>query len=263
MCKCRDLAVRSLTQPEPGFIILLESLHMITQHCHEDHNFNLPAYLSSFIIPDPKHPKRQLSLVGVYHTDILSPTSSANYAPSPLAQMSYLATSIMTLHSVAHLAAQKAARDRSLAAPVFGLDEEADGIVIGSNPLAKSLKPQERGLVIELEHRRKSGRGVLEWFFLPSKTPQLSSVKDRFREYVTLLNDHPLFRESIDTTQHSEEELSKLSFDLSLTERQRLERQGVVLPYFDAQKGDGAGEGGRILYEMGAEDDFDDEEDED
>jgi len=35
-----------------------------------------------------------------------------------------------------------------------------------------------------------------------------------------------------------------------------------VLPYFDAQKGEGAGEGGRILYDMGSEDDFDEEEDE-
>ena len=34
-----------------------------------------------------------------------------------------------------------------------------------------------------------------------------------------------------------------------------------MLPYLDAQKGEG-GEGGRILYDMGAEDDFDEEEDE-
>jgi len=34
----------------------------------------------------------------------------------------------------------------------------------------------------------------------------------------------------------------------------------VVLPYFDAQKG--GGEGGRILYDMGEEDDFDEDEDE-
>lgn len=40
-----------------------------------------------------------------------------------------------------------------------------------------------------------------------------------------------------------------------------------MLPYFDAQRGDGEGRdggggGGRILYDMGVEDDFDDEEDE-
>lgn len=54
------------------------------------------------------------------------------------------------------------------------------------------------------------------------------------------------------------------TFSLGLTEKQRRDREGVVLPYFDAQKGEGPGEGGRILYEMGDEDreDFDDEEDE-
>ncbi len=55
------------------------------------------------------------------------------------------------------------------------------------------------------------------------------------------------------------------TFSLGLTEKQRRDREGVVLPYFDAQTdaGGGGGEGGgRILYEMGREDDFDDEEDE-
>jgi elongator complex protein 5 len=52
------------------------------------------------------------------------------------------------------------------------------------------------------------------------------------------------------------------TFNLGLTEKQKAAREGVVLPYFDAQKGEGAGEGGRILYDMGEEDDFDEEEDE-
>jgi elongator complex protein 5 len=185
------------------------------------------------------------------------------YAPSPLAQLSYLATSIMTLHAAAHLLAEKAAHDRSLAAPTFGLAEELEGVVIGLNGKTMTLKAGTNGLVIELEHRRKSGRGVLEWFFLPSQLPQQSSASEKFREHVTLLDDHPLFETQLDLPIRSGEELSKLTFDLSLTERQKQERQGVVLPYFDAQKAGGAGEGGRILYDMGVEDDFDDEEDED
>ncbi len=51
------------------------------------------------------------------------------------------------------------------------------------------------------------------------------------------------------------------TFSLGLTEKQRKDRDGIVLPYFDAQTEIGAGEGGRILYELGREDDFDDEED--
>lgn len=52
------------------------------------------------------------------------------------------------------------------------------------------------------------------------------------------------------------------TFSMGLTEKQRRDREGIVLPYFDAQEDVGGGEGGRILYEMGREDDFDDEEDE-
>jgi elongator complex protein 5 len=242
---------------------LIDSLHAIASHCCEDPSFNLPGYLTSFIIPDPRHLKRQCSLVVVYHTDIPCQIASNKYAPSPLALLSYLATSMMTLHSIAHLLAQRAARDRSLAAPAFGLAEELEGVLIGLNSKAKALNPQTNGLVIELEHRRKSGRGVVEWFFLPSQLPNHTKPTEKFREHVTLLDDHPLFRPQIDTSRELEDGLSRLTFDLNLTERQKQERQGVVLPYFDAQKVGGGGEGGRILYDMGAEDDFDDEEDED
>lgn len=127
-----------------------------------------------------------------------------------------------------------------------------------------SLQSAEKGIVLELEHRRKSGRGVREWFFLP--TTSTVSTKPAgvqpFREIVTLLNDHPLFRGQKEDNADVEQELSGMTFDLGLTERQRLEREGVVLPYFDAQKAGGGGEGGRILYDIGAEDDFDEEEDE-
>ena len=47
-----------------------------------------------------------------------------------------------------------------------------------------------------------------------------------------------------------------------LSEKERRDREGVRLPYLDAQNEGGIGEGGRILYDMGVEDVFDDEEDE-
>lgn len=52
-----------------------------------------------------------------------------------------------------------------------------------------------------------------------------------------------------------------LTFSLSLTDKQKIDREGIVLPYFDAQK-EGGGMGGRILYVPGREDDWDEEEDE-
>lgn len=78
-----------------------------------------------------------------------------------------------------------------------------------------------------------------------------------------LLDDHPLFRKTQVDIPVDDQDLADMTFELGLTKRQRQEREGVVLPYFDAQKGGGGpGEGGRILYDMGVEDDFDDEEDE-
>lgn len=147
-------------------------------------------------------------------------------------------------------------------APVFGLAEEADGVIIGRRiDHGKSTDYDDRkGLVIEMEHRRKSGRGVVEWYCLP---PVAKIHRQQVKEVVTLLDDHPLYRREEEQEDAEKEGWEPEStFDLGLTERQRREREGVVLPYFDAQKGEGPGEGGRILYDMGEEDDFDEEEDE-
>jgi len=118
------------------------------------------------------------------------------------------------------------------------------------------------GVVLEMEHRRKSGRGVREWYFLPppqSATAQNPAAKV-VRETVALLEDHPQYRTPEPETAPGAEGEAEGTFELGLTEKQRRDREGVVLPYFDAQKG--GGEGGRILYDMGSEDDFDEEEDE-
>lgn len=135
-----------------------------------------------------------------------------------------------------------------------------------------------RGVVVEMEHRRKSGRSVGEWYFLPAASRDMRGgagtatgaaerEKERERGRVMLLDDHPLYKTAVNT----EEELPGASgtgnadeattFNLGLTDKQRRDREGVVLPYFDAQK-EGGGGGGRILYDMGVEDDFDEEEDE-
>ena len=81
------------------------------------------------------------------------------------------------------------------------------------------------------------------------------------KETITLLDDHPLFAQPAGLDKEAEEGLEQATFELGLTEKQRQDRENVILPYFDAQKEEG-GVGGRILYDMGVEDDFDEEEDE-
>ncbi|KAL8660465.1 MAG: hypothetical protein Q9202_006546, partial [Teloschistes flavicans] len=236
-------------------------------------SFNLPTYLLSLLTPTT-------SLLILYHTDIPPPPPSRNpYAPAALTLLSYLATTLLTTHSLPHHLAHKRAADLSRPPPRFGLAEETTGILcgLGANAFATG-----DGMVLEMRHRRRSGREVDEMFFLPSPSPSPSTstpsssatataASSSSTGNVILLDDHPLFAATVlgdgDGVGEGEadgEELGQ-TFSLGLTERQRRAREGVVLPYFDAQRsgeGAGRGDGGRILYEMGREDDFDEEEDE-
>ncbi|KAI2899200.1 hypothetical protein CBS11852_3401 [Aspergillus niger] len=249
----------SSNSPTRRRLILIDAINPLLHSKKNDPQFHVSQFLSSFLIPpNPTAPKVEVSLVVNFHQDVPSPPALSPYAPSPLSMLTYLATTIITLHSFSHILAQKAARDRSLAAPVFGLEEEQDGVLLGRLDRPSGQDSSE-GIVLELEHRRKSGRGVLEWYFLP---PASRYPPQYVKEIVTLLDDHPLYRPPQEPDAGAGEEEPESTFELRLTERQRREREGVVLPYFDAQQGDGPGEGGRILYDMGEEDDFDEEEDE-
>ena len=112
--------------------------------------------------------------------------------------------------------------------------------------------------MVDMEVRRRSGRGVTGKFVvsMPAPSERRQGAVARF----CLLEAHPAFAPPVVEEREGAEPES--TFDLGLTEKQRKDREGVVLPYFDAQTDIGAGEGGRILYEMVREDDFDEEEDE-
>ncbi|EME86416.1 uncharacterized protein MYCFIDRAFT_45436 [Pseudocercospora fijiensis CIRAD86] len=233
----------------PEKLLVFDSLNALSA----TESSNLPGLLSSFISPTT-------SLLALHHTDIPSPVAKDirdAYSPDALTLLRYLATTIFTVHSLHNVLARKAARDRSHAEPSFGLDEGIEGILQGRGA------NNAEGLVLEMEHRRKSGRGVREWYFLPLNSRTSSTFQPgKSREVVSLLEDHPQYRSPEDVTNGAEAAAGKsgTTFELGLTDKQRRDREGVVLPYYDAQKG--GGEGGRILYDMGEEDDFDEEEDE-
>lgn len=207
------------------------------------------------------------TMLAVHHCD--QPIQQADvsrpalaYAPGPLKLLQYLATSVFTVHSLRHVLAEQQARLRSVAAPVFGIHEQEEGILQG-------FRSESHTIVIDMEHRRKSGRSVGALFVLKSQ-PDMSKIGNTLRgDNVVLLDEHPAFRAlltgngEIAVTDTADSGQNDLSFSLGLTDKQKRDREGVVLPHFDAQTSDMAsGEGGRILYDMGAEDDFDEEEDE-
>lgn len=119
-----------------------------------------------------------------------------------------------------------------------------------------------------MELRRKSGRGVIETFVLSPSTEKAVGGSKAGLAQIILLDEHPAHAppvfDDVLVDGRREDEGEESTFSLQLTDKQRRDREGVILPYFDAQSEGGVGDGGRILYEMGEEDreDFDDEEDE-
>lgn len=227
---------------------MIDTLHPLTTSPYPSPT----TFLSSLLAASPS----STSLLATYHADVpLAATGEGTYAPHPLTLLRYIATTLLTPHALPHMLAAKAARERSVAGPVYGLQEEKEGVVGGEG------RNERGGVVVEMEYRRRSGRGVREWFWVGTTATATATGKERGRDGVVLLEDHPAWRREEEKGTEGEG-VEGVSFDLGLTEKQRRDREGVVLPYFDAQRGEGPGEGGRILYDMGVEDDFDEEEDE-
>lgn len=252
--------------------MLIDSLNLLA--CAESPH--LAAFLSGLL-------GSNISIVAVYHTDVpvILPKSSSEYEPQPLTVLSYLATAIIRVSSLHQAVGRQKARNRSLQEPEWGLKEGKEGVVVGLNPDRGSRAGL--GLVVEMELRRRSGRAVTETFVMvegprvegeaaPPAPGKAASAAGASK--LSLLSDHPMFASPDPDDGRAQggkddgsaggggDEGVETTFSLGLTEKQRKDREGVVLPYFDAQTDIGAGEGGRILYDMGREDDFDDEEDE-
>ncbi|KAL1896584.1 hypothetical protein Sste5346_004618 [Sporothrix stenoceras] len=221
--------------------------------------------------------------------------------PHPFRILCHLATAVLRVLPLHEEVARKRARDRAEEVPRFGW-AEGEGWPYGYSEQAlrygnrKDLvggTPQsldKRALLVTMELRRRSGRAMVEQYVMVlgteikmQSTQAQSSTKSSAQPRValpwqagatpctdiTVMEDHPLFaaardpREDEKNGQDSgDEDIPTSTFNLGLTDKQRRDREGIVLPYFDAQTDIGAGEGGRILYDMGREDDFDDEEDE-
>ncbi|KAK4156478.1 Elongator complex protein 5 [Chaetomidium leptoderma] len=240
------------TPPIQKSLILLDTLNPLassTPHL-------LPSFFSSIITPSA-------SLVAVYHLDIpaLNLASSGEYAPHPLTLLTHLATTVFRVASLRQAVEARRARERSLPEPEWGLREGREGVLVGlgnvGNGNGNGNGSSDDDVVVEMEMRRRSGRAVADKFVL---------VHRKGGVVVMVMGDHPEFRVSGSSSSSggaaAAGEGMEATFDLGLTEKQRRDREGVVLPYFDAQIDVGGGEGGRILYDMGREDDFDEEDDE-
>ena len=232
----------------PEAVVIIDSLNALASSAHQ----SLATFLSGIITP-------VVSIVSVYHTDvpIILPKSFNEYEPHPYTILCHLATAVLKVSSLQQEISRQKARNRSLVEPEWGLREDREGVIVGLT--GPSKEEDAKGIVIDMELRRRSGRAVSERFIL---APADASTRSGLGK-LSLLADHAMFTSPDDAEQaDGNEEQPESTFNLGLTEKQRKDREGIVLPYFDAQTDIGGGQGGRILYEMGREDDFDDEEDE-
>lgn len=239
---------------------MIDSLNYLSA----SHPSKLSLFLSSLLTPST-------SLLSVYHVDVPLPSAtSSSSSPHPLTLLKYLSTTLITTHSIRHVLQRKKNKDVSLPAPVWGLDEGIEGVLVGLGSNAGE------GVALEVEYRRKSGRSVVEWFYLPTPTPTTTKEGSRApavgkeeekKEKVILLEDHPQWRVSEQVRRQGEggrddDDELRTTFELGITERQKKARDEVLLPYMDAQR-EGGGLGGAILFTPEKEvDDFDEEEDE-
>ncbi|KAF3771037.1 hypothetical protein M406DRAFT_59828 [Cryphonectria parasitica EP155] len=246
----------------PKTLLLIDELNPLAARA--------PRHLTNFLSSLLTHPA--ISLVATYHADVplsLRPSVLSEYEPHPFTLLNHLATTILRVSSLSHAIERRRAQDRSLPEPEFGLGEGREGVLIGLRSSSSGRADSGgggggtvgEGVVIDMELRRRSGRAVVERFVL---MPSSSSSRRDATAGLSLLSDHPQFVAAPEDAGGGDdgEGLADTTFSLGLTEKQRKDRDGIVLPYFDAQTDVGGGEGGRILYEMGREDDFDDEEDE-
>ncbi|KAK4137626.1 hypothetical protein BT67DRAFT_453887 [Trichocladium antarcticum] len=227
----------------------------------------LPAFLASIIHPTT-------ALVAVYHTDIpalLLPHDAAEYAPHAQTLLTHLATTVLRVSSLYQAILALRAQRRSERAPEWGLRERREGALVGTRQWSSAVSrlAGEGDVVVEMEMRRKSGRAVVERFVLAAAAGAGATGRrgggGGGGPVVLVMAEHPEFDTAAAAAAaagETEDGGMEATFDLGLTEKQRRDREGVVLPYFDAQTEVGGGEGGRILYDFGREDDFDEEEDE-
>nr|OQO30315.1 hypothetical protein B0A51_02403 [Rachicladosporium sp. CCFEE 5018] len=237
-------AAISRVKKDSRAILLIDSLN---EFCHAAGS-KVPQILLSWASP-------LLRIIGVYHTDVPLHESfnPSPYMVSALATLKYISTTTFTCRSLFQTLEELEAQAYSRAKPAFGLDEGIEGVLqsLGSD--------KTEGMVVEMEHKRKSGNVVSEVYVFPRRSTNDQGRIITLSEYLEL--HHTSFASPAPGSAAAEGGDLGSTMHLGLTEQQRRDREGVVLPHFDAQKVEG-GQGGKILYDMGAEDDFDEEEDE-
>lgn len=199
---------------------------------------HLSTFLSSLIAISPG----RISICTIYHSDIPL-VAYPSHLPTPEVLLNYLGTTIIRITgSLSHVLLSREADFKSRTSPIE-LDLEGRDIFV---PLGSN----QDNIVFVVEHRRKSGRGVSEECVFNGRDRTIVASTD-------VPGLHPAEQRTAEATIDEEE----LGFKISLSEKEKVDRDGVVLPHFRAQETEARE--GNIYYEPDSGDDFDQEDPDD
>ncbi|KAK9456952.1 Elongator complex protein 5 [Dipodascopsis uninucleata] len=211
--------VSQLVSNHKKSLILIDSLTSLDLE-------SVVPFISSLV-----HPSSTIVVINpcsVYGKKI--PQKDQTLIPSVETQLNYLSTTVISVRRMP-------SNDDELRK-----DETDEDIAEFVLPIRSNMD----SCIINFLHRRKSGRAI--------EANMMFSYRDHEVNLLTTGNES---REGQKTDEDSV--LKNLTtFNLGTTEKQKIARDNVVLPYLAAQQDDSAG--GAIVYEFEAEDDYDEED---
>ncbi|CAI5759348.1 unnamed protein product [Candida verbasci] len=168
------------------------------------------------------------TIIATYHINVPIPKSSIPNYPSALSLLTYIASSIFELEPIL---------------PIDINEEELENEIAKLN-IPVNLKLNSPIFKCTLTNRRKSGRSIIYKFKIDTK-----------------LHEYEIIKEAQPETNEEDESLLKdlTTFNLTTSNKQKLAKEQVELPFMQAQESLGSS-GGAIVYEFEKDDDYDEED---
>ncbi|KAG4302858.1 hypothetical protein PCK1_000801 [Pneumocystis canis] len=211
------------------FIIVIDSIDVFNV-TNKQNIFDIIISISSLQISK--------SLIQIYHSSIPLLNSYPTYLPLPSDLLSYISTTIISVHSLSHELANQNAKNRAITTPIE--NNSFEGIII---PLDSN---DESRVFISTKHRHKSGKYIYENSVLTIKTNTIISI-----------NDIEDFKKTNYIIKKEIENINA-NFTLTLTNKQKKQKENVILPHFKSQTINYPESS--IYYSPDPEDDLDEED---